>query len=309
MIRSLFVSSLIVLTSCAAFGQSATAPAFEVASIKPAAPMQNGMIRVGMGGDPGRVNYTNVTLKNILTRAYGVKPHQITGPDWLDSERFDVVAKVPDGVPKEEIPVMLQNLLAERFKMTVHKESKESNVYALIVGKNGPKLTPAAEDDAARGPGPGRGPAFVGQDGKALPRPPAGAMMVRMDGNAGHLEAKKITVAQFCDMLSNFLDRPVIDMTDIKGQYDIGLDMSTEDLALRGGVRVAMAGARAGAGGGMAVGHEGPGGPSAERPAGESTPGASIFTAVQGMGLKLDPRKAPMDFVVIDKAEKVPTEN
>ncbi len=309
MIRSLFVSGLVVLTSCAAYGQSASAPSFEVASIKPAAPMQNGMIRVGMGGDPGRVNYTNVTLKNILTRAYGVKAHQISGPDWLDSERFDVTAKVPDGVPKEEIPAMLQNLLAERFKMTVHKESKDSNVYALIVGKNGPKLTPAKEDDDAAG-GPGRGgPTMVGPDGKAMPRPPAGAMMVRMDGNAGHLEAKKITVAQFCDMLSNFLDRPVIDMTEIKGQYDMALDMATEDLAMRGGMRVAMAGARAGAGGGMAVGHEGPGGPSAERPAGESTPGASIFTAVQGMGLKLDPRKAPMDFIVIDKADKVPTEN
>jgi uncharacterized protein (TIGR03435 family) len=301
MIRSTLGISLIALTSCAAFGQSASTPSFDVASIKPAAPMQNGMIRVGMGGDPGRVNYTNVTLKNILTRAYGVKAHQITGPAWLDSERFDVIATVPDGVPKEQIPVMLQNLLAERFKMQTHKETKDANVYALIVGKGGPKLTAAKEDDG--GEAPRGGPVMVGPDGKAIARPQGAMMMIRNDGGASHMDAKKVTLSAFCDMLSNFLDRPVLDMTEIKGQYDVTLDIAAEDLV---GMKGAMAGARIAVAGGP-VGHEA--GPRADSPAPESAPGASIFAAVQSLGLKLDPRKSPMDYIVIDKAEKVPTEN
>jgi uncharacterized protein (TIGR03435 family) len=300
MIHNISGISLVALTALTAFAQSATTPSFEVASIKPAAPMQNGMIRVGMGGDPGRVNYSNVSLKNILTRAYNVKPHQISGPDWLDSERFDVVATVPDGVPKEQIPVMLQNLLAERFKMQVRKETKDANVYALIVGKGGPKLTPA-KDDA--GDGQKAGPVMVGPDGKPAPRPAGGMMMIRSDGHASHIEAKKTTVTAFCDMLSNFLDRPVLDMTEIQGQYDVTLDVSAEEMAgLRGGIRMAVA-----AGGGPAMGHSTDG--AAAGPAPESTPGASIFSAVQQLGLKLDPRKAPMDYIVVDKADRVPTEN
>ena len=128
-----------VLAAWRLFGQTAPPPAFEVASIKPAAPQQPGRMMVAMGGDPGRVNYTNVSLRNVLMRAYDVRSYQITGPSWLDTERYDIVAKVPEGVPKEQIPAMLQNLLAERFQMTIHRETKEQSVYALVVGKNGPE--------------------------------------------------------------------------------------------------------------------------------------------------------------------------
>src|SRR3954447_23523620 len=131
--RTVAGASLIVLTSCALLAQ--TPPAFEVASIKQAAPQGEGRMMVRMGGDAGRVDYANVSLKDVLARAYRVKRNQITGPSWLDSERYDITAKVPEGVPTDKVPDMLQALLTERFKMTVHKETKEESIFALIVAK------------------------------------------------------------------------------------------------------------------------------------------------------------------------------
>jgi uncharacterized protein (TIGR03435 family) len=281
--RALQSISLLVLAPLAALAQpAAELPAFEVASVKRAAPQPDGRIRVSMGGDPGRVNYANVTLKNVLTRAYEVKSYQITGPAWLDSERYDIVAKVPDGAPKEQIPAMLRNLLAERFKMKVHRETKEQPVYALIVGKNGPKLKKADENPAPSEPvAPG-----------GAPPPRRGTMF--MVGN-GRIEVKNATIAALSDMLSNFLDRPVVDMTKIEGSYDIVLEVSPEEL---GGLR------RMAVAAGPGPAQQGP-----EEVAPESAPGQSIFTAVQQLGLKLEPRKAPIDYIVVDEAEKVPTEN
>src|SRR5947207_312669 len=140
MYRTILSASLAVLSCGAAFGQAS--PSFEVASVKPAeAPSTPGMLRVGMRGgpgtpDPGQITYSNVSLKNVIMNAYNVKGYQITGPKWLDSERFDIVAKVPKGATKEEFRLMLQNLLAERFKLSLHHESKELPIYGLVVGKN-----------------------------------------------------------------------------------------------------------------------------------------------------------------------------
>ena len=93
MMQSITGAGLIFFTSFAAFAQ----PAFDVASVKPAPPPTDHNLRVQMGGDAGRVNYSNVTLMNVLAKAYGVKEHQITGPDWLKTERYDIVATVPSG--------------------------------------------------------------------------------------------------------------------------------------------------------------------------------------------------------------------
>ena len=281
----------------AALGQTPQPPpAFEVASVKPAAPQTAGRMMAGMGGDAGRVNYTNVPLKNVLMRAYGVKIYQIAGPAWLDDERYDIVAKVPDGVPKEQIPVMLQNLLAERFRMTVRRETREQPVYALVVGKNGAKLKKSGDSPPPVSKGPGGGPAArpTGAAGGSQPR---GDVTFVFNGAAGPLrfETKGMTLSSLAGMLSGMLDRPVVDMTGILGDYDITLDASMDELA---GMRAAMAGA-----GAM------PHAPADGAPAPESAPSASIFTSIQQLGLKLEPRKAPVEYIVVDKAEKVPTEN
>ena len=90
--------------------------------------------------DPGRINYSGVTLKMLLKRAYDIGPEQISGPDWLDSERYDIMATVAAGTTPEQFRLMLQNLVAERFELRQHRETKTLAVYLLIVAKNGPKL-------------------------------------------------------------------------------------------------------------------------------------------------------------------------
>ena len=116
---------------------------FEVASVKPAPPPSGNMIRIGMGGgpgtpDPGRLNYEFVNLRMVLGEAYGVKSYQISGSSLLDTERFNMTAKVPPGTTKEQFRVMLQNLLADRFGLKLHREKKDLQAYSLVVGKGAP---------------------------------------------------------------------------------------------------------------------------------------------------------------------------
>jgi uncharacterized protein (TIGR03435 family) len=305
--------SLVVLTCCAVQAQS-NPPAFEVASIKPAAPQPMGRMMVQMGGDAGLVDYKNVSLKDVLARAYKMKRYQISGPSWMDGERYDITAKVPDGVPKEQIPVMLQALLAERFKMVIRKESKEEPIYGLVVGKGGPKLKKSedSEGEAPVGPdGPGRGgkagfdgPGRGGNMDKAdMPKGGMmrGGMMMSMGGPGGNarMQINKATIAQFADMLSNMLDRPVVDQTGIEGNYDIALDVSMEEMV--GMKRMAVGAPMMGGPGGPGGGEHGP--------ASDAAPAASIFSAVQTLGLKLEPKKGPVERIVVEKADKVPTEN
>ena len=303
-----------VLAACGLLGQTAASPpAFEVASVKPAAPQTDGNRFVRMDSDAGRVDYANVGLKQVLAKAYDVKTYQITGPSWLNSERYDINAKVPDGAPKEQIPAMLQALLADRFQMTAHRETKEQSVYVIVVGKNGPKLTKYDENASS---------VFTfNQAGDPLPPPPppppggagrvaiaagrgggggsgghmakGGAMVSMTATGATHLQARGSTLSGLAGMLSSFMDRPVVDMTGIQGEYDISLEAAAEEMV---GMKMTV------------IGSPGPAG-GAPAPAPESAPTASIFTSIQKLGLKLEPRKAPIEYVVVDKAEKVPTEN
>jgi Protein of unknown function (DUF3738) len=116
--------------------QVAAPPAFEVASVKPAGTSCRGKRSI----DLQQVRYANFSLKGLVRDAYKVELYQIDAPEWLDSQCYDVAAKLPEGASKEQIPAMLQALLAERFRMTVHKEMKRDRVYALVVAKNGPRL-------------------------------------------------------------------------------------------------------------------------------------------------------------------------
>ena len=169
---------IILLSACAAFGQPTSNLRFEVASIKPADPQEMGKLMIGMGGDPGRINYTGVSLKNVLMRAYRVRVYQIAGPSWIDNERFNITAKLPEGATQDQVPEMLQNLLADRFKLTLHRETRDQSVYALITGKNGPKL----QKSEIEPPPPG-------------PNGPAGARGgTRMMIANGHIEAKGATM-------------------------------------------------------------------------------------------------------------------
>jgi uncharacterized protein (TIGR03435 family) len=287
--RILAITGLSVVTGVAVCAQT---PAFEVATVKPAARPEGGMIRMGMGGDPGRINYLFVTLKDVLARAYRLKPYQIGGPSWIESERYDITAKIPEGAA-DQVPEMLQVLLSERFHMQTHRETRELPIYALTVGKGGAKLTPAAEVD----PGP---QIFSGADGAKMQAQKMTAergTMVASDGGGGgtaKMRMNRATMSSFADMLSRMLDRPVVDLTGVDGKYDIVLEVPMEDMI---GMKKMAAG--------MGMMHGGP----ESGPAPDSAPTGSIFSAVTQLGLKLDSRKSQTDFLVIDKAEKVATEN
>jgi len=269
-----------------AFGQQPSGPsAFEVASIKPSKPLPMGQMRITMSADAGMLRYINVSLKDCIRAAYRVKDFQVQGPDWLGSTRFDIMAKLPDGASQDQIPEMLQALLADRFKLTLHRDTKEHAIYALVAGKGGPKLKPAevpAGDVAPAGANPGRG---------SMPR---NAVMMQMDAAGAHLKAPSATLPVLAEMISRFSERPVVDITGIQGQYDFDLVFAPETMRnMPGAARVPM---------------PPPGG--GERPPDAPSEGAgSIYESVQRYGLKLDPRKAPMELLIVDHIEKMPTEN
>jgi uncharacterized protein (TIGR03435 family) len=149
MTRAAAVAILVALVLGPALAQSkATAPEFDVASIKPAA--HDGLIEnhtPSLNVEPGRnITFTNIALRDLIVLAYHVGIRQISGPDWL-TDRFDVVAKVPADATKDRIPLMLQTLLAQRFKLELHREQKTMQIYALEIAKGGPKLQESAPAD------------------------------------------------------------------------------------------------------------------------------------------------------------------
>lgn len=317
----------LAFTAIAALAQ--TAPTFEVASIKPAAPLdmmkvaaeiQAGhMPKIGAHVDAARAEYTYMALKELIVTAYKVKPYQITGPDWIATTRFDIVAKMPEGTTKADAPKMLQALLEERFKLAVHRDKKENPVLALVVAKGGPKMKESAEAPAAIDENAPLKPGEMQTDG------PDGPVRVTVDTKTGestvnmgakgslhqkfdpatmslHLDATQLKMEGLVDMLTQFSQitggggRQVVDMTELKGYYALSLDFSLADL---------MAMARAQGMDVPAMPGAGTPGVAASDPSGSS----SLFAAVQGLGLKLEQRKAVTEQLVIDHLEKTPTEN
>jgi uncharacterized protein (TIGR03435 family) len=205
-------------------------------------------------------------------RAYGVKKYQISGPTWIKTQCYDIEARVPNGARAEEIPAMFQNLLQERFRMRLHAETKLQRVYAIVVGKNGPRLKKTQETDDQTVPISGS-------------TPPARSLSFSPDG---HVEIRDVTLGSFADLLTGFLDSPVVDMTGIEGRWDVTLNVSTGDLV---GLFPPQAGQT----------------PSS-RDGGSGAP-ASIFSAMQELGLRLESRSTSLSRIIVDQAEKIPTEN
>lgn len=297
------------------------AQTFEVATIKPAEQSMNGLVRIGMNGgpgtsDPGRITYSGVPLQMVIANAFDIKNYQLSGPEAVLSERFDITAKVPAGATKEEARIMMQNLLADRFKMTFHREKKEMASYVLTVGSKGSKLqavdAPPPDDPNNPPPSPpGRmtGPPKMGKDG--FPELPVfagrggGPMMIMMPGKA-KMTCTSCPLSRLADTLGNQLGKPVIDQTGLTGNFAFTLvfepDMS--NMKMMGGGPMPPPGA-----GPVAVAVPGPGGGGpASDPGTDTAP--PLLSAIQDqLGLKLEPKKAPAEFIVIDHIEKTPTEN
>jgi uncharacterized protein (TIGR03435 family) len=320
----LTATGVLALAAGAMMAQTPAVPAFEVASIKPVdmptpAQIMSGKIHAGMKIDAARVDIGLTSLMELICKAYDVKPYQVQGPGWLNSQvtaqRFDIIAKMPDGATKEQVPQMLQSLLAERFKLAVHHETKEQAVYVLVAAKGGAKVKESAPLPSAPA-SEGGGPAAASSGSSEVTFKPSGRGGTVSDGEGMqqkvnvspdgkiHLDFSGITMTKFVlGAITPFVDRPVVDETGLKGRYDISMELSMAD---------AMAAARKA---GAAVPANAPGAasasPDAARPADAASDSgtSSIFATLQTLGLKLEPRKVPIDLVVVDKAEKMPTDN
>jgi uncharacterized protein (TIGR03435 family) len=302
-VRRTIIGAGLVLFACSAvIALAADGPKFEVASVRRAAPPPDGAgVRDGARGgpgtsDPSQVTYTSLRLKDLLLTAYGLKSYQISGPDWLDTERYDISAKIPMGATKEQFALMLQALLTERFKLTLHRETKDQPLYELVVAKNGPKLKPWVDDPSAPPPTPTPGaPPAMGKDGFPIVQPGHFAMMA--GSGRLHIAASKLSLARLTDMLASQLGRPVVDKTGLIGEYDYTLEFSPAGLA--GGI---LAGPPPPAPLGAAS-------PPSVNPASDQD-ALSLLNALQEqLGLKLEQKKGPVDVLIIDHAEKIPTAN
>jgi uncharacterized protein (TIGR03435 family) len=314
----------LLLTSCLAFAQ---APAFEVASIRPATVPRP--LSPGDGGffcpfgcfnggrvkvDRARVDISFMALDQLILRAYGIKPHQLSGPDWMKNQRFDILANIPDGASAGAVPEMLKALLADRFKLATHRDVREQPVYALMVDKGGPKLQKSVEVDDADKPGDlplssPQGPVRLRRldDGASTVGGPWGPIRMHFstpEGKGPETELLKVTMPMLADAMTQFMDRPVVDATDLKGDYQVVLSMQDVDPFVR--VKAAAFGFPIPPPPGDA-----PNAPAGNGPATASDPtGAStIFKTMEKLGLKLNRTRAPVEMLVVDRLEKVPTEN
>jgi uncharacterized protein (TIGR03435 family) len=279
----------------AAPAQTATSkpPTFDVASVKPFSPAPAAGGRKGGGGptgpgtaDPGRIHYAAIRLKDLLINAYNVKEFQIVGPGWLnnidETTRFTVDATMPPETTKEQLRIMLQNLLAERFRLKIHRETREFPKYSMVVAKNGPKMKesaeiPASKDDA---PSPARGGRGTGStDAYGFPNwqtPPEGGTWRFFMNGRGRIGGGRATMQDLANELTTYAFRTL-----------------TYSVTGWNGPTVAL-----------------PGGVGTANSSDALDPLPDVFGAMQSqLGLKLEPKKGPVEVIVIDNIEKRPTDN
>ena len=259
-------ASAIALAAIGAFAAQ-NAPAqnkFEVASVKR---VEQGEIKISM--DPGILTLKGVPLKVALSQAFKLPMDQVTGPAWLDQDCFDIIARMPEGATADQMPAMLQALLAERFKLTAHRESHPHPGYALVVDKNGPKFKPVEEPKDA-------GVASAGQGAGGGAR-----MAIGRANTVGRVAFKgPMNMATVARLLSGKLDGPVRDLTGLEGQYQIDFNWTPD-----------------------------PGGIPATADAASTPAASLVSAVREILGLRLERREAQVETLVIDHVERIPTEN
>jgi uncharacterized protein (TIGR03435 family) len=258
-------------------------PQFEVASIKASPPPDPRGFRMSFHGgpgtdDPGLFTCENWGLSGLITLAYDIQDYQLSGPDWMSTTRFMVSAKIPPGTTNEQFHLMLQNLLAERFKLALHREKKEMQAYSLVVSKNGHKLkqSPAAQLPLDDDPPKPFSASTANKDENGFPILPPGRqpMMMAIKGGYAVKRFANESMESLAQELAGQLRHPVIDDTGLQGKYDFTMNWIM--------------------GGALATDDTGP----------------TIFAALQQqLGLKLESKKGMVDIFIVDRIEKTPTEN
>ncbi len=258
--------------------QSVPLPSFEVASVKPtsAGPVSPGVFGwAGLRFTPGGAfEAYNVTLGSIIRLAYGLKDFQTVGaPEWVDTDRFDIQARGPQGAAEKEAPLRLQSLLAERFALKAHRETRNGQLYALVLARADRALGPRLRQTQVANGG-------LGDGGQCTPPGPPGPINMRLCG---------VTMARLVDFyLPMFAGRRIVDRTGLTGGFDLALYFDSRPIpgvGLGGGLRTP---------------------PGADSPPADVV---SIFTALEEqLGLKLEAQTGSVDVLVIDHVER-PTPN
>jgi uncharacterized protein (TIGR03435 family) len=265
---------LLVAASLCGVAQTEASLTFEVATVKkygdprPAGPVAARKSEAGparlSGADPILFSRRNASLTSLLQAAYHLKAQQVIGPGWLTTERYEVVARVPEGANAEQQMIMLKNLLTERFQIKLHRETRDLPVFEMVAAKGGSKLK-----ESVQGPG-------------ALPELRIGGpMQISVKDGANWLVLREQgTLSGLAERLSEVAGRPILDRTGLKGNFDFALKWAP------------------------------PGRPDpADAPA-PSDPAVNLAAALESqLGLKLEAKKAPLEVLVIDHAEKNPVEN
>jgi uncharacterized protein (TIGR03435 family) len=301
-----------ILAALAALGVAVAAaqtppsplPTFDVASVKPNTGRGGQLAAdraIGWGDVTGKVNLLHVQLNDVLLRAYGIEPYQLSGPGWLDNDPINIVAVVPAGAPKQKIPLMFQALIEDRFQLKYHRETQVAPVYALVVAAGGPKLVETVPDDAyvpsTEKDDLSDGKVTITSEGSG----PFGKYKLRNANDLIHTQFASMTMKMLAEFFNQypdtpsvigFVDLPIVDMTGLKGSYQV-----TPDILRSDGPRARRAA------------------PPSQGDAGQTTPtasepgGNSVRESLAKMGLKLERRRLPIEKLVIDHIERTPTEN
>jgi uncharacterized protein (TIGR03435 family) len=303
-------------------------PTFEVATVKPSPSpeqlMAGGKMTMVMGSTvtASQAEYRFLSLKELVAEAYKMREFQVSGPPWFATERFDIVAKLPEGASKDDAPKMLRALLEDRFKLAAHLDTQERPVLALVVAKDGPKL----KETSAPEPIDPNTPLKPGEriiDGPNGPiretRNPDGSITRNMGARGTvtqkmdwqnqtmTIESTRMTMAGFADILTTILamggrgDRRVVDKTGLKGHYEVAVEWPLADLvasARAQGAIPATPPAVVSADSSPAAAASDPG-----------RAGSSVYATVKKLGLKLEPSTAPVEQLIVDHMEKSPTED
>jgi len=249
-----------------------TAPAFEVASVKP---NKSGTTQANIGTSPNGVNFVNLPLRGIIQLSFGInQPAKLVGvPDWAVTERYDITARAAGPITAEQRRLMLQALLKDRFKLVARLEKREVSVLALMLARSDGKLGRNLIESKGCTP-----PGNAARESEAAQTPVCGPKT----GGAGRLILTGTSMQQFTSLLALMLSRAVVDKTGLPGSYDIDLTFTPEPA---------------------------PEGVNLPGPAADPN-GPSIYTAVrEQLGLKLESQRDQEEVLVIDHVERQPSEN
>ena len=264
---------------------------FDVSSIRPSQPSGQQRVDVGLHLDGSQVRISSLDLASYVAMAYRLKRYQVTGPDWLTSTRFDINAKLPAGSTSDNIPEMLQSLLASQFGLRFHREKNDLPVYAIIVGKPPLKLEESAPD-----PNDAPAPKATNIAGSGS----AEGVAVNFGNGSYYTFAdnkfiiKKVSMDRMVTILERYVDRPMLDSTGLKGTYDLTFPVTPEDYQTML--------IRAGANTGIVL-------PPVVLQLLDNASIGSLSDGLEKVGLKLDSRKSPIDMLVVDQMLKTPKDN